>query len=81
MFPRGRWAEVRKRPNLAETSVYILVGYPADNDDLPTLYIGQADVVGNRIESLIQTIVNFQCGFNDERSAIITIESGKHGGR
>lgn len=50
IFPRGKWAEVRKRPEFAKTGVYILVGYKGEDDDLPTLYIGQADGVGNRIE-------------------------------
>lgn len=54
VFPRGKWADVRKHPDLTKTGVYILVGYPAEDDDLPTLYIGQADGVGNRIESHIQ---------------------------
>jgi hypothetical protein len=54
VFPRSKWAEVRKRPDLAKTGVYILVGYKGEDDDLPTLYIGQADGVGNRIESHIQ---------------------------
>lgn len=54
VFPRGKWADVRKRPDLTKTGVYILVGYQAEDDDLPTVYIGQADGIGNRIESHIQ---------------------------
>ena len=54
VFPRGKWADVRKRPEFAKTGIYILVGYKAEDDDLPTIYIGQADGVGNRIESHIQ---------------------------
>ncbi|MCX7112667.1 MAG: GIY-YIG nuclease family protein [Proteobacteria bacterium] len=54
VFPRSKWADVRKRPDLAKTGVYILVGYKAEDDDLPTIYIGQADGVGNRIESHVQ---------------------------
>jgi hypothetical protein len=38
---------VRKRPDLAKTGVYILVGYKAEDDDLPTVSIGQADGVGS----------------------------------
>jgi hypothetical protein len=51
VFPRNKWADVKKRPDLAKTGVYILVGYKGEDDDLPTVYIGQADGVGNRIES------------------------------
>ena len=51
VFPRAKWTEVRQRPELHRTGVYILVGYSAQDDDLPTLYIGQADGVKGRIES------------------------------
>jgi len=54
VFPRGKWADVRKKAEFAKTGIYILVGYKAEDDDLPTIYIGQADGVGNRIESHIQ---------------------------
>ncbi|MCW5730153.1 MAG: GIY-YIG nuclease family protein [Alphaproteobacteria bacterium] len=50
-FPRAKWQEVRKRPELQRTGIYILAGYGSQDDDLPTLYIGQADGVGGRIES------------------------------
>lgn len=49
-FPRSKWAEVRSWPEFARTGVYILVGY-TDEGDLPTVYVGQADGVRNRIES------------------------------
>ena len=54
VFPREKWGDTRKRPDLANAGVYILAGYKEDSDDLPTVYIGQADGVGNRIESHIQ---------------------------
>lgn len=54
VFPRNKWTDVRKRPELAKTGVYILVGFKGEDDDLPTVYIGQADGVGNRIESHVQ---------------------------
>ena len=44
-FPRARWSEVKLRPEMQRTGVYVLVGYRAEDDDLPTLYIGQADGV------------------------------------
>jgi hypothetical protein len=48
VFPRGKWADVKKRPDLAKSGVYILVGYKGEDDDLPMVYIGQADGVGSR---------------------------------
>lgn len=50
-FPRTKWPEVRSRAEVTRTGVYILVGDQSEDDDLPTLYIGQADGVKNRIES------------------------------
>lgn len=53
-FPRSLWHQVQKRPEMQRTGVYILVGYgDGTNDDLPTLYIGQADGVRSRIETHI----------------------------
>jgi hypothetical protein len=54
VFPREEWAKVRLRPEFSKAGVYILLGYVTD-DDLPTLYIGQGDVVRNRLESHVQT--------------------------
>src|SRR5579864_2132409 len=51
-FPRSKWMEVRQRSEFSRAGVYILVGY--QEDDLPTIYIGQADGVRNRIESHYQ---------------------------
>jgi hypothetical protein len=53
-FPRAKWPEVKRRSEQTRTGVYILIGYPDEHDELPTLYIGQADGVGNRIESHFQ---------------------------
>jgi hypothetical protein len=50
-FPRTKWTDVRPRPEMERTGVYILVGYKSDDVDLPTLYIGQADGVRWRIDS------------------------------
>jgi hypothetical protein len=52
-FPRSKWLEVRQRPEFLRTGIYILVGFP--DDDLPTVYIGQADGVRSRIDSHYQT--------------------------
>lgn len=51
VFRRSDWLKVRNRPELQRTGIYILVGYKQPDDDLPTLYIGQADGVRGRIES------------------------------
>ncbi|WP_198148430.1 GIY-YIG nuclease family protein [Elstera litoralis] len=51
VFPRAKWQEVRLRPEVQRTGVYILVGYGGQDDELPTLYIGQADEARERIET------------------------------
>ncbi len=51
VFPRTHWQEARRRTELQRTGIYILVGYGNEDDDLPTLYIGQADGVRDRIET------------------------------
>jgi hypothetical protein len=53
-FPRAKWLEIKQRPEFMRAGIYILVGYMGEDDDLPTIYIGQADGVRNRIESHIQ---------------------------
>jgi len=52
-FPRAKWSDIKGRTEFSRTGVYILVG-KVEEDDLPTLYIGQGDGVRNRIESHIQ---------------------------
>ena len=54
VFPRAKWPETEGRPGFGRTGVYILVGYKDQGDELPTLYIGQADGVRNRIDSHYQ---------------------------
>lgn len=54
VFPRERWPIARQRPELARTGVYVLVGYKEGDEDLPTLYIGEGDIVRDRIESHFQ---------------------------
>jgi hypothetical protein len=49
VFPRSKWPEVHQRSEFTRAGVYILVGHPTD--DLPTIYLGQADGVGKRIEA------------------------------
>jgi hypothetical protein len=55
VFPRESWSKIRQRLDFGKPGVYILVGYVSEEDDLPTLYIGQGDVVRTRIDSHVQT--------------------------
>lgn len=48
--PRGRFDELRKRPEFLRTGVYILTGQP-DPDGLPTVYVGEGDPVADRLIS------------------------------
>lgn len=54
VFPRTDWDKVKDRPELNQTGIYILSGYANPDDELPTIYIGQADVVRNRIDQHIR---------------------------
>jgi hypothetical protein len=54
-FPRSRWSEVSKRAEMRRAGVYILVGYRGDDQDLPTLYIGQSEDVGRRLQQHYDT--------------------------
>ena len=51
VFPRSKWPKVRNREEFGRTGVYILTGYSEGDDDLPTVYVGQADGVKSRIDS------------------------------
>ncbi len=50
-FPKEKWAEVRIRDELSRPGVYILVGHRNDDDELPTLYIGQGEEARTRIDA------------------------------
>jgi hypothetical protein len=54
IFPREKWPATRHRAEFGRTGVYILSGYRDAEDELPTLYIGEGDVIRNRIESHFQ---------------------------
>ncbi len=54
VFPREDWTKIKHRADFSKPGVYILVGYVSDDDDLPTIYIGQGDVLRARIESHFQ---------------------------
>ena len=51
VFRRSDWSEVRKWGEMQRTGIYVLVGYRNENNDLPTLDVGQADGVRGRIDS------------------------------
>ena len=50
VFPRSKWPEIRNRQEFGRTGIYILTGYSEGDDDLPTIYVGQADGVKSRID-------------------------------
>src|SRR5712691_9444502 len=51
-FPRPAWPQLKKRGEFGRAGVYILTGTAEGTDDeLPTVYVGQAEDIGNRIES------------------------------
>ena len=54
VFPREAWKRIKQRQDFGKPGVYILVGYVSEDDDLPTLYVGQGDVVRARLESHVQ---------------------------
>jgi hypothetical protein len=49
-FPREDWPKIKQRAEFGRAGVYILIGRVTD-DDLPTIYIGQGDVVRSRLDS------------------------------
>ena len=51
VFPRSKWPEIKQRSEFTQAGVYVLRGYKHEDDDLPTIYVGQADGIRNRIES------------------------------
>jgi hypothetical protein len=51
VFPRDKWPEIRqKQKEMLLPGIYILRGFrPNEDDDLPTLYVGQAENISIRI--------------------------------
>jgi hypothetical protein len=49
-FPREDWPKIKQRSEFSKPGVYILMGRVTD-DDLPTIYIGQGDVMRARLDS------------------------------
>jgi hypothetical protein len=51
-FPRVAWPRVCGRPEFRKSGIYVLTGTAeGTTDDLPTVYVGQGDEIGTRIES------------------------------
>ena len=51
-FPRSEWPRLRNRAEFGRAGVYILTGTAeGTDDDLPTVYVGQAEEIGTRIDS------------------------------
>lgn len=50
VFPRVEWQKTRLRDEFKQAGIYILAGQTED-EDLPTLYIGQTDVLRDRLDS------------------------------
>ena len=49
---RKEWSRWKSRPEFRRAGVYVLIGAAEENDDeLPTVYVGQGDEIGTRIES------------------------------
>lgn len=63
-FPRAAWPRIRTRPEFKRPGVYILSG-PAENtaDELPTIYVGQGDEIGGRIDSHAATKEFWEWGY------------------
>lgn len=56
VFPREKWLETKHLPVFDYPGVYILSGYVGENDDdLPTIYVGEGDGIRNRIDSHSKT--------------------------
>ena len=55
VFPREKWPATRQRGEFSRTGLYILSGYESAEDELPTVYIGERDVIRNRIETHFQS--------------------------
>lgn len=50
VFPREKWTETKSLSVFDLPGIYILSGFTAEDDDLPTVYIGEGDGIRNRIE-------------------------------
>jgi hypothetical protein len=51
VFPREEWVNIKNFKEFNSPGIYILVGYSSDEDELPTVYVGEGDGIRDRIES------------------------------
>lgn len=51
VFPREKWPTIKQQQDFSFAGVYILRGYEEGAEDRPTIYIGEADLVRDRIDS------------------------------
>ena len=49
-FPRDKWEAIKEKEELSNSGVYVLIGYSPGEDELPTIYVGQADTIRVRID-------------------------------
>lgn len=55
-FPRSGWNQLCGRPEFKRSGVYVLIGSAeGTDDDLPTVYVGQGEEIGSRIESHLES--------------------------
>jgi hypothetical protein len=54
VFPRDKWPTTKQRGEFSRPGVYILTGYRDAGDELPTIYVGEGDVLRTRIDSHFQ---------------------------
>ena len=63
-FPRSAWPGLKQRREFSKAGVYILTGSAEGiDDDLPTVYVGQGEEIGTRIESHYATKVFWNWGY------------------
>ncbi|AUX26136.1 excinuclease ABC subunit C [Sorangium cellulosum] len=63
-FPRILWPEIAARSEFTRAGVYILTGTEEGSaDDLPTIYVGQGDGVGERIKAHYAEKVFWEWGY------------------
>jgi hypothetical protein len=49
VFPKAMFTQARSRKELTQTGVYVLAG-PSETGSLPTIYVGEGDPVGPRLD-------------------------------
>jgi hypothetical protein len=54
VFPREKWPATKQRAEFSQPGVYVLTGYRGADDQLPTVYIGEGDVLRSRIDAHFQ---------------------------